>query len=175
METIIKESKVKQEPKECCPLFHPEKWDKKTFNWDHKKFIKASVPTLFHMPFPPMLGKKITKMMKMAEDSNNLDSDEEEILLLFADPSPFKSELYLSVTDKVPNAENTELSGTFMSKVFDGAYKAIPKFIKQMDDYLKQQNKKANNYYVHYAYCPKCAKKEGHNYMVLFAEVGKLT
>ena len=163
---------MEQVIKECCPTFNPEKWDEKTFNWDHKKFIKASVPTLFHIPLPPMIGKKVTQMMKLAEDSNKLSDDKEEILLLFKDPSAFTSELYLSVTDTVTDAENISLSGTFMSKVFDGAFSAVPKFIKQMDSYLVHQPKKAIDYYVHYAYCPKCAKKAGHNYMVLFAQLG---
>ena len=162
---------MEQVIKECCPKFHSDKWDEKTFIWDHKKFIKASVPTLFHIPLPPMIGNRVTKMMKLAEDSKKLSADKEEILLLFNDPSAFKSELFLSVTDTVPNAENITLSGTFMSKVFDGAFKAVPKFIKQMDAYLAKQGKKASDYYVHYAYCPKCAKEAGHNYMVLFAEV----
>ena len=162
---------MEQTIKECCPTFHLEKWDNKTHHWEKKKFIKASVPTLFHIPLPPMLGKKITKMMKMAEDSGMLSDEKEDILLLFNDPTAFKSELYLSVTNPVPNAENTTLSGTYKSKVFDGAYKEIPKFIKQMDIYLSEQDIKANSYYVHYAYCPKCAKEAGHNYMVLFAEV----
>lgn len=164
---------MKNENKECCPKFNQKKWNEKTFNWDHKQFIKESVPTFFHIPLPPMIGKKITNMMKMAEDSKKLESNKEDILLLFADPSAFRSDLYLSVTDKVPNANNTEISGVFMSKVFDGAYKEVPKFIKKMDAYLKKQRKKANNYFVHYAYCPKCAKEAGHNYMVLFAEVDK--
>ena len=59
---------MEQANKECCPTFHPERWDEKIFNWDHKKFIKASVPTFFHIPLPPMIGKRVTKMMKMAED-----------------------------------------------------------------------------------------------------------
>ena len=160
---------MEQVIKECCPKFHSDKWDEKTLIWDHKKFIKASVPTLFHIPLPPMIGNRVTKMMKLAEDSKKLSADKEEILLLFNDPSAFKSELFLSVTDTVPNAENITLSGTFMSKVFDGAFNAVPKFIKQMDAYLAKQDKKARDYYVHYAYCPKCAKEEGHNYMVLFA------
>ncbi|MGB5434877.1 MAG: hydrolase [Maribacter sp.] len=162
---------MEQAIKECCPTFHPEKWDEKTFNWSQKKFIKASVPTLFHIPLPPMIGKKVTQMMKLAEDSKKLSDDKEEILLLFNDPSAFKSELYLSVTDTVTEAENITLSGTFISKVFDGAFSAVPKFMKQMDTYLAQQHKKANDYYVHYAYCPKCAKKAGHNFMVLFAKL----
>jgi hypothetical protein len=156
---------------ECCPKFNQDKWDEKTFKWKHKQFIKESVPTFFHIPLPPMIGKKITKMMKMAEGSKKLESNKEDILLLFTDPSAFRSDIYLSVTDKVPNANNTDISGTFMSKVFDGAYKEVPKFLKQMDAYLNKQHKKAKNYYVHYAYCPKCAKEAGHNYMVLFAGI----
>ncbi|NND79743.1 MAG: hypothetical protein HKN53_07585 [Maribacter sp.] len=162
---------MEQTIKECCPIFHPEKWNQKTFNWEHKKFIKASVPTFFHIPFRPMLGKKIRNMMKIAKDSRKLPDDMEDVLLLFTDPTAFKSELFLSVIDTVPNAENTTLSGTYLTKVFDGAYNAIPKFMKQMDAYLAKQDKKANQYYVHYAYCPKCAKENGHNYMVLFANV----
>jgi hypothetical protein len=162
---------MEQTIKECCPTFHPEKWDDKTHHWNHKKFIKASVPTLFHIPLPPMIGKRVTKMMKMAEDSKKLSDNKEEILLLFNDPSAFKSDMYLSVADNILGAVNTTLSGTYLSKVYDGAFNAVPKFIKQMDSYLAKQDRKARDYYVHYAYCPKCAKEAGHNYMVLFAQV----
>jgi hypothetical protein len=161
------------EKQECCPKFHPEKWNEKTFAWDDKKFIKATVPTFFHIPLPPMIGNRITKMMKLAEDSKKLAADKENILVLFTDPHAFMSEIYLSVTDNVPNAVNTKLSGTFRGKVFDGAYNDIPKFIKQMDSYLQKRKEKAERYYVHYAYCPKCAKEAGHNYMVLFAQLEK--
>lgn len=77
----------------------------------------------------------------------------------------------MSVTDKVDEAKNTTLTGTFMSKVFDGKYNMIPKYIKEMNLYLKALNKKSKTYYVHYAYCPTCAEKFGHNYIVLFAQV----
>ncbi len=170
METIIDQDTT-QLTKECCPLFHPEKWDGKTHHWNNKKFIKASVPTLFHIPFTPMLDKKITQMMKMAEDAHRLHPEKKEILLLFTDPNPFRTELYLSVTDVVPDAQNTSLTGTFMGKVFEVDYKELPKFIKQMDNKFVESGIKVNDYYVHYAYCPKCAKEAGHNYMVLFAKL----
>ena len=160
-----------KENKECCPKFNPERWDEKTFNWKEKHFIKESIPQLFHIPFPPMIGKKVTKMWKMAEESKTAPPKKEDVLLLFYDPHAFKSELYLSVTGSVPNANNVKISGTFISKIFDGPYNAIPKYVKQMDEYLVNKGKKAKKYYVHYAYCPKCAKKYGHNYMILFAEV----
>ncbi len=158
---------------ECCPVFHSEKWDNKTFNWNKKKFLIASIPTLFHIPFPPMIAKKVTKMMKMAEDAHQTMNDKENILLLFTDPHPFKTEMYLSVKGLVPEAKNTTLSGAFISKTFKGDHRDIPNFIKQMDTYLKEQNKQAEEFYVHYAYCPKCAKEAGHNYMVFFAKVGE--
>jgi hypothetical protein len=157
--------------KECCPKFNPAKWHEKSFVWKEKKFIKASVLTFFHIPFSPMLGKKITNMTKIAEDAQKLSASKDDILLLFSDPHPFKSELYLSVTGNVPNIVNCTISGKYLSKVFDGKYKQLPSFIKEMDTYLNSQNKKAKKYYVHYAYCPKCAKDFGHNYMVLFAEL----
>lgn len=155
----------------CCPIFHPGKWDNKTFYWSQKQFLVASIPTLFHIPFPPMIGKKITKMMKKAEDANKILENKEDVLLLFTDPHPFKSEMYLSVTGEVPDAKNTIITGTFKSKVFEGDYNDIPKFIKQMDAFLRVQKLKAKKYYVHYAYCPKCAEEAGHNYIVLFAEI----
>ena len=156
---------------ECCPIFQTEKWDEKSFHWDKKQFIKSSIPTFFHMPFPPMIGKKVTKMATLAGDADKLNTERLDTLLLFKDPHPFKSEMYLSVTDEVPEAKNTTLSGSFVAKVFDGPYKDIPKFFKKMNAFLAQQGKKAKDYFVYYAYCPQCAKEAGHNYMVIFAQI----
>ena len=146
-------------------------WTIKQFHWEHKPLIKASVPTLFHIPSQKILGKKITNMMKQVEDSNKMVKDNEDILLLFAEPHPFRSDMYISVTDQVPHTKNVRISGTFMAKVFDGSYKAVPKFMKQIDTCLGDKNKKAENYYVHYAYFPKCAEEANHNYIVFFAEI----
>ena len=164
---------MEQEPQnnECCPVFRHELWDGRTHRWENKKFIKDSVPTLFHMPFPPLIGKKMTHMCDLAEKVNAMEGDKSEMLVLFHDPSAFKSEMYMQVNKEVPEANNVTISGTFVSKVFDGPYNAVPKFIKEMDAYLAESNQKAKDYYVHYAYCPGCMKKFGHNYMVLFAEV----
>jgi hypothetical protein len=157
--------------KECCPKFNLKKWDGKTFVWKNKAFIKESIPTLFHIPFPPMIGKKITKMMNLADEAKKVLSKKDEVLVLFHDTSAFKSEIYVSVTGNVPGANNEKISGTFIGKVFAGSYNAIPKFIKQMDEYLLKKGKTAEDYYIHYAYCPKCAEKYGDNYMILFAKV----
>ena len=159
------------EEKICCPKFNPEKWDQKTYNWENKTFIKETIPTFFHIPFPPMIGQRITKMCQLSENAKTVETDIEDVLMLFHDPSAFKSEIYLSVTGPVPNANNASISGTFMTKVFAGNFTDVPKFIKQTDEYLAGQGKKAKDYYIHYAYCPKCTKKYGDNYMIIFAQI----
>ena len=156
---------------ECCPVFDPEKWDKKTFNWEKKLFIKETMPTFFHMPLPSMIGKKVMRMHTMAVETSSTIPDKSEALILFRDPSAFKSELYYAVTKEVANAVNVKLSGTFVARVFDGPYSDIVKFFKEMESYLKECGLTPKDYYVHYAYCPECAKKYGHNYIVIFAQV----
>jgi hypothetical protein len=75
------------------------------------------------------------------------------------------------VTKEVPNAENVKLSGTYITKVFDGPYNAVPKWIKETNHYVTQKGKTVKRYYFYYTTCPKCAKIYGHNYVVAFAEV----
>jgi len=156
---------------ECCPEFKPEKWDKKILNWDSKKFIKDSIPEFFHIPFPPMIGKKITRMWKAIEQAEAAAPNKEDTLILFHDPTPFKGEIYISVEKDVPEENNVVISGDFICRVFDGSYNDIPKFVKIMDEYLVETGKKSKDYYIHYAYCPKCAKKFEHNYMIFLAQV----
>lgn len=91
--------------------------------------------------------------------------------MLAYDPSPWKSELYISVNKDVPNIENVKLSGKYISKVFDGAYNDVPKWITIFDEYLKKNSYKLLKYYFYYTTCPKCAKKYGHNYVVAFAQI----
>jgi hypothetical protein len=72
---------------------------------------------------------------------------------------PFKSEIYYAVTGDVEGANNTTLTGTFSAGVFDGPYNSIPRYIKEMEKRLASENKKAKDYYIHYAYCPKMCKE----------------
>ena len=159
------------ENQECCPLFEAEKWHNKTFTWNKKRFIKESVPAFFHIPFTPLIGKRMTKMMELSDQAQANIADRSEALVLFHDPSAFQSEIYYSVTKEVQGAHNTELSGKFIAGVFEGPYNAVPKHIKTMDKRLEEEKLKAKGYFVHYAYCPGCAKKHGKNHMVLFARI----
>ncbi len=155
---------------ECCPKFDPEPWDAKTNVWTNKLFIRDYLPQFLHMPLPSMMGKVIGRMWKKAQDAGAA-SEMKDFLLLAYDPSPWKSELYMNVTKEVPGAENVKLSGSFESKVYDGPFNNVPKYIKDFNKYLADNSKKAKKFYFYFTTCPKCAKKYGHNYIVAFAEV----
>ncbi len=154
----------------CCPPFDPALWDEKTHVWNDKPFIKDSMRVFFHIPFPPMIRKLLSRMWDKVKAAG-ANADEKDVLVMATDPTPWRTEWYMSITKDVPGAENVKLSGTFITRVFDGPYNAVPKWIRQMDQYLAKQGKKSKRYFFHYTSCPKCAKLRGHNYVIAFAEV----
>jgi len=116
------------------------------------------------------MGKSVGRMWQKAKDTG-ANTSADDFLLLSYDPSPWKSELYMSVTKEVPGAENVTLSGTYLSKVYDGPYSSPPKWIKDMDKVVASKGSKAKRYLFYFTACPKCAKIYGHNYAVVFAQI----
>jgi hypothetical protein len=155
---------------QCCPKFDIERWHDKEIIWENKLFIKDTMCQFMHMPLPGAFGRTVGRMWKKIEDAG-ANPDTGDFLMLAAESSPWKGELYINVTKEIPNAENVKLSGTYVTKVFDGPYNAVPKWIKEMNQYVNQKGKTVKKYYFYYTTCPKCAKIYGHNYVVTFAEV----
>ena len=156
--------------KDCCLKFDPEPWDRKTHHWKDKLFIRDTLPQLFHMPLPFMVGRMIQRLWKKAQDADAAP-DLADFLWLAYDPSPWKSEHFIYVTREVPGAENVKISGTFISMVFDGPYNAVPKWITELNEYLTKKGKSSKKTYFYFTTCPKCAKKYGHNYVVALAKI----
>ncbi|MFC2035416.1 hydrolase [Chloroflexota bacterium] len=158
------------ETTECCPAFDPEQWDEKEFTWKDKLFVKDTMIQFMHMPLPGMFGKAVGKMLKKIEDAE-ANPDIEDFIMLATESSPWRGEVYINATKEVPHAENVKISGTFITRVFDGPYSAIPRWVKEMAQYVAQKGKTIKKYYFYYTTCPKCAKTRGHNYIVAFAEI----
>lgn len=152
----------------CCPVFDPARWDEKTHIWKDKLFLEDEVKQIMHVPIN--MTTIVKRMFKQIEDVDAMP-EEKDFLMLSYDPSPWKSEIYMTVNKNIPNGKMAKLSGTFISKVYDGPYNHVPKWIEDMDKYLASQHKKALKYYFHFAYCPNCVKKYGHNYCTAFAQV----
>lgn len=156
--------------KECCPRFEPAPWEGKEHVWQGKTFIRKDIRQFFHMPLPWNMKRVINKMWDTVQGADAAPKNEDFLLLAY-DPSPWRSELYMSVTKEIPGSRNVKISGTFITRVFDGPYNAVPEWIKDMDEYLESKNERSLKYYIHYTTCPKCAKKYGHNYAILFAQI----
>jgi hypothetical protein len=63
------------------------------------------------------------------------------------------------------------MSGTFLTKVFEGPYRNARKWMNEMKAYVASKGKQIKRMYFFYTTCPKCAKVYGKNYTVLLAMV----
>jgi hypothetical protein len=151
---------------ECCPKFDPAPWDDKTFEWNNKLFIKDKVFTLFYMPIN--FGKV---MIRLNEKVKNAGATMPDWVCLSDHTSKWNMDVYLAVDKEVPGAENTSLSGKFLSKVYEGNFKETGKWCKDFESYAAGKNLKIKKLYMWYTTCPKCAKKYGKNYVAIVAQV----
>ena len=151
---------------ECCPKFDPAPWDGKVFDWDNKKFIKDKVFTLFYMPVN--FGAVMVRMNKKLE---KIGTKMQDGLCLSDHTSMWNMDLYFAVDKEIPDAENVTLSGKFLAKVYEGAFKDTGKWTKDFEDYARGQNREVKKMYMWYTTCPKCAKKYGKNYVVIIGQL----
>jgi hypothetical protein len=151
---------------ECCPKFDPAPWDDKTFEWNNKLFIKDKVFTIFYMPLN--FGKVMKRLNEKVKKAGAVMLD---WLCLSDHTSKWNMDVYLAVDKEVPGAENTTMSGKFLSKVYEGDFKETGKWCKDFESYAAGKNLKIKKLYMWYTTCPKCAKKYGKNYVAIVAQV----
>ena len=150
----------------CCPRFNPEPWDEKEITWQDNLFIKDHVRSFLHIPLN--FGKVMVKNMERIEAAGALAP---EPLMLSDEKSLWGADIYIAVSQEVPGAEMETISGTFLTKVFEGPYKNMGKWVKEMKAYGKSKGKEIKKMYFFYTTCPACAKVYGKNYTVILVPV----
>lgn len=85
--------------------------------------------------------------------------------------SKWNMDLYIEVSKEIPGIENVRLSGSFLSKVFEGPFKNTGQWCQQMAEWVRSKGKTIKRELMYYTTCPKCAKHYGKNYVVILAEV----
>jgi len=150
----------------CCPRFNPEPWDEKEITWEDTLFVKDHIRSFFHIPIG--FGKVIVKNMERITAADALTP---EPLTLTDEYSLWGTDVYIAVSKEVPKAEMAKISGTFLTKVFEGPYKDAGKWVREMKAYVKSKGKEIKKIYSFYTTCPACAKAYGKNYTVLLAMV----
>ncbi|MFC1698272.1 hydrolase [Nanoarchaeota archaeon] len=153
----------------CCPKFNPKLWDKKTKVFKDKLFVKDHVTSFLHIPLN--FGKVMIRNMNKIWNAKASPKKWSENILLSDEKSLWGSDIYIGVSKKVPNATNVKVSGTYLTKVYEGPYKDMSKWIKDMKAYVLSKKKTIKKILFFYTTCPKCAKFYGKNYVVLLAKV----
>lgn len=151
---------------ECCPKFDPTSWDQQRFTWNNKLFIKDKVSTFFFMPLN--FGSVMKRMIGMIEATGSKMQDG---LCLSDHVSKWKMDVYLAVEQEIAGAFNVKISGDFITKVYDGNFKDTGVWCQDFAEYAKSQSVEIKKMYMWYTTCPKCAKKYGHNYVVIVGQV----
>ena len=153
----------------CCPPFDPRPWQDQEITWHDKPFLKDHVTCLFHVPLN--MGRTVTRDMALI-DAAHATSDRP--LMLADDRSPWGSDLYIEVKKLVPGATMAELSGTYLTKVFEGPFRDAGRWAEEMTRAVTAKGRTLERLYFGYTTCPNCAKAYGKNYVVLFAKVTPL-
>ncbi len=150
----------------CCPRFNPEPWDQKEVTFQDRLFVKDHVRSFFHIPLN--FGKMMVRNMERIQRAGALAP---EPLMLSDEKSLWGADVYIAVSKDVPGAEMVRISGTFLTKVFEGPYKDAGKWAAAMTQYVKAKARQMKKMYFFYTTCPKCAKFYGKNYTVILAQV----
>ncbi len=150
---------------ECCPKFNPEPWEEKTISWEKKRFVKDRVTSFLHIPlnFPAVMKRNMPAIVAAGACSENM-------IVLADENSLWGADVYIEATKDVPGANMTTISGTFITKVFEGPFRNMRKWVEEMKRCVTAKGKTVRQLYFYYTTCPKCAKKYGKNYVVILAQ-----
>ena len=150
----------------CCARFNPQPWDEREITWENKRFVKDRVRSFLHIPLN--FASVMKRNVALIEAASAKPS---EMIVLCDENSLWGADVYIDVSQEVPQAKMATLSGTFLSKVFEGPYKNVGTWISEMKQYVSSQGRQSQQLYCYYTTCPKCAKAYGKNYVVLLAQV----
>ncbi|HSG07420.1 MAG TPA: hydrolase [Longimicrobiales bacterium] len=150
----------------CCARLDPARWDGQTLNWRGRRFLRARVRALFHIPVN--FGAVMRRVHASVESA---EAYPVEPFWLSDEVSPWSSDLYVAVDRSVPGGDTVTLDGTFLTRVFEGSFRHVGDWIKAMQAHVESQGRTTRKIYFFYATCPKCAKHFGQNQVVLFAQV----
>ena len=150
----------------CCPRFNPAPWDEKELILQNRLFLKDHAKSFFHIPLN--FGSVMTRNMEKIANAGALAAVP---FMLSDEKSLWGADIYIEASKNVPDSQMVRLSGTFLTKVFEGPYKNIRTWINQMKDFVSSKGKQMKKLFFFYTTCPKCAKYYGKNYVVLVAQL----
>lgn len=151
----------------CCPRFKPEGWDGQDLHFEDKLFVRAETRSLLHIPVN--MGSVFSRTLGEIDAAKAFDPT--QTIVLSRDLSSWSAEHFFAVSKPVVGQEMTRLSGNFVTKVFEGPYRDVPKWQDEMEKLVDGRGKRAGRVFFFYTTCPKCAKAYSENYVIGIAEI----
>jgi hypothetical protein len=151
---------------ECCPKFDPGPWDDKQVTWEDKLFLKDRVRSFLRIPLN--FGSVMKRSMaRIAAAGAHTD----EPLVVCDENSLWGADVYIAIAKDIPGVQTSRLSGSFVTRVFEGSYQNMRRWIGEMKSVVSGKGNTLQRLLFFYTTCPKCAKKYGKNYVVILAQV----
>jgi len=151
---------------ECCKRLSLEEWDKKEIVWRDKPFYKDRYWSFIHVPIG--FGKKIVRGLEKIKEAGLAA----EPMVLSKCDNLWGGEMLIPVSKKTDIFETELLTGKFLTRLFEGHYGDMRKWIKETKKYCREKGFLPKEFIFWYATCPKCAKKYGDKVqVVVFARV----
>jgi hypothetical protein len=154
-------------PTGCCPRFNSQGWDGEELHFEDKLFVRVTTKSLFHIP----INISGTFQKTLAAIAAAQACHDKEHIVLSHDLSPWSAQHYFAVAKDVPGQDTRRLTGDYLTKVFEGPFKSVPKWESEMETYTGDRGKVAEKIYFFYTTCPRCAKYYGTNYVVAVAKL----
>lgn len=151
----------------CCKILTFAEWDKKEIIWRDKPFYKSRYFSFFHVPIN--LGNKVSKGIEKIREAGLAA----EQMVLSRRGSFGGVEMLIPIKSKTDAFEIELVTGRFLTRLFEGNYGDIEKWVKITRVWCRERNFEPEEYIFWYATCPKCAKKRNDRVqVVVFAKVG---
>ncbi|MFA5925688.1 MAG: hydrolase [Parcubacteria group bacterium] len=151
---------------DCCKRLLPEEWDKKEIVWRDKPFYRDRYFSFLHVPIN--FGGKIAKGLENIREAGLVS----EQMVLSRRDTLWGGEMLIPISNKTEQFQTELITGRFLTRLFEGHYGDMRKWIKETGKFCVERGYKPNEYIFFYATCPKCAKKHRDKVqIVIFAKV----
>ena len=151
---------------ECCKRLIPEEWDQKEIVWRDKPFYRDRYFSFLHVPIN--FGGKIIQGLERIKEAGLFS----EQMVLSKNDGLWGGEMLIPVSQKTDRFKTELVTGRFFTRLFEGHYGDMRKWIKETKKYAAEKGYEAKEFIFFYATCPKCAKKYGDKVqVVVFARV----
>lgn len=151
-------------PTGCCARFDPAGWDDQELHFAAKPFVVARTKSIAHVPIN--MAKVFRDTFTAIENAKARDAD--DFLVLSRDLSAWSAEHLFAIAREVPGYPMVYLSGDYRTAVFEGPFKHVPRWARDVERRAQARRKSIDSLYFFYTTCPQCAKAYGKNYVVAF-------